>query len=342
MIHFDLTLKMSVMHFMLQACQWSEFKTAEFKYRPTYRRNIFIHFISPLLSSDLLRIPEDLELCLDAALAQNPSDLECHLPSIRDTILQLLQGLKRKQALLHEKSSTVRTSPMAGTSSTSTTSGPARHLTASTSSGEFDMMDPNTQHAFTQLRDDGDLASRSSIRRGNVTDPATTENSNTSTAIQPPARRRRGLFTSPSYPVLSTPVTPPSRTASSTAPSSPIGKLITPASIQDTTKSEIVAPIAIAPSATTEITPATVADDRTSPIVLFLQWGNRTKRIVVPRPIENVTQLFDLFRCTFKDAWTGDGPTTISILDKDANIMYDLDDITLVQTNTLLSLGKKK
>jgi hypothetical protein len=303
------------------------------------RRNIFIHSISPLLSSDLLGIPEDLKLCLGAALVQNPSDLQCHLPSIRDTILQLLQGLKRKQALLHERSSTVRTSPIAGTSSSiSITPGPARHLTASTSSGEFDMMDPNTQHAFTQLCDDGDLASRSSIRRGNVMDFITTENSNTSTVIQPPARRRRGLSTA----VLSNPATPPNRTASSTTPSSPASFTSTLASIEDTTRTEIVAPKAIAPSMTIETTTTPMADDQASSIVLFLRWRNRTKRIVAHHPIENVTQLLDLFRCTFKDAWTGDGPTTISILDKDANIMYDLDDITLVQTNALLSLGMKK
>ncbi|KAI8100155.1 actin interacting protein 3-domain-containing protein [Halteromyces radiatus] len=103
-------------------------------------------------TSDLSHIPHDLKQCLDAALSQEPNDLEQHLPFIRDAILQLLQGLKRKQALLHEPAQ----SPI------------ANKLTPSNSS-DLDMMDPNTQQAFTQLREDDDLAKSSSIRK-NVDD----------------------------------------------------------------------------------------------------------------------------------------------------------------------------
>ncbi|KAI8336299.1 actin interacting protein 3-domain-containing protein [Chlamydoabsidia padenii] len=282
-------------------------------------------FLAANLSmDDLHHIPFDLKNCLDAALTQAPSDLQCHLPSIRDIILQLLQGLKRKQALLHDRCPSTRSSP---TFDTNSTPSPPRNMTSSTctySSGEFDMMDPNTQQAFTQLRDDGDLASRSSIRRGNALDSTETPTMDTrATVIQPPVRRRRDLPTSPSQPTFSHSITPPTkRRTSTTTPSSPVTSLSTPVN---------TTPL------TTKI--SNIVSSSSSPLlVLFLQWKNRIKRVVVSHPIENMTQLLHLFQCTFKNALIDLGHTKITILDNDTNIMYELDDITLVKTNTLLSL----
>ncbi|GAO48566.1 hypothetical protein G7K_2739-t1 [Saitoella complicata NRRL Y-17804] len=50
--------------------------------------------------NDLLRVPQDLRMVLETALAEDPTPdtLERYLPRIRGIIIQLLQGLKRKQA----------------------------------------------------------------------------------------------------------------------------------------------------------------------------------------------------------------------------------------------------
>ncbi|RUP50212.1 actin interacting protein 3-domain-containing protein [Jimgerdemannia flammicorona] len=54
--------------------------------------------------SDLSRIPADLRTCIDIALFEDPSiSLERHLPTIRDVIIKLLQGLKKKQAIFRER-----------------------------------------------------------------------------------------------------------------------------------------------------------------------------------------------------------------------------------------------
>ncbi|ODQ54230.1 hypothetical protein SAICODRAFT_54989, partial [Saitoella complicata NRRL Y-17804] len=49
--------------------------------------------------NDLLRVPQDLRMVLETALAEDPTPdtLERYLPRIRGIIIQLLQGLKRKQ-----------------------------------------------------------------------------------------------------------------------------------------------------------------------------------------------------------------------------------------------------
>ncbi|CAG8457924.1 2949_t:CDS:2 [Ambispora leptoticha] len=54
--------------------------------------------------SDLQPIPNNLRACLEAALNEDPSatSLELHLPKIRDVIVNLLQGLKAKQAIYRE------------------------------------------------------------------------------------------------------------------------------------------------------------------------------------------------------------------------------------------------
>ncbi|KAH8553861.1 actin interacting protein 3-domain-containing protein [Umbelopsis sp. PMI_123] len=56
--------------------------------------------------ADLMYLPDDLRHCLIIALAEKPSTtaLEHHLPTIRDVIIRLLQGLKRKQAQFRDRS----------------------------------------------------------------------------------------------------------------------------------------------------------------------------------------------------------------------------------------------
>lgn len=51
-------------------------------------------------------VPDDLRHCLIIALDEQPSSsaLEHHLPTIRDVIIRLLQGLKRKQAQFRDRS----------------------------------------------------------------------------------------------------------------------------------------------------------------------------------------------------------------------------------------------
>ncbi|OZJ02336.1 hypothetical protein BZG36_04591 [Bifiguratus adelaidae] len=55
--------------------------------------------------SDLVEVPDNLRETLNACLRESPSaaTLEQHLPTIRDVIIRLLQGLKRKQTLYRER-----------------------------------------------------------------------------------------------------------------------------------------------------------------------------------------------------------------------------------------------
>lgn len=63
-------------------------------------------FESALLPmDDMMHLPDDLFNCLKDALSKEPSSttLEEYLPLIRDIILKLLQGLKKKQFMLRER-----------------------------------------------------------------------------------------------------------------------------------------------------------------------------------------------------------------------------------------------
>ncbi|ORX55813.1 hypothetical protein DM01DRAFT_1345269 [Hesseltinella vesiculosa] len=62
--------------------------------------------------SDLKLIPKELKKCLDNTLSEPPSHLEQYLPTIRNVILQLLQMLRLKQAMLH--ASPAQTTPAPG------------------------------------------------------------------------------------------------------------------------------------------------------------------------------------------------------------------------------------
>ncbi|ORZ21332.1 actin interacting protein 3-domain-containing protein [Absidia repens] len=304
------------------------------------------HFDKVCHAFHAANLPMD-DLIYIPMIYNNPSLLEHHLPSIRDTILQLLQGLKRKQALLHEKSPTARSPAMDTATATINQNQKNAMVTSTSTSSELDMMDPNTQHAVTQLRDDGDLAARSSIRRSSTMEPVNgtdhslslatanltaIDSASTATVIQPPARRRRGLLASPSQPDLAKPgaPSPPPRRISTTTPSSPTGIA------HCRKKSNVVDP---------STKHATVLENTEMPLVLFLQWKNRTKRVVVDEPLNSLHQVMDLFRCTFKNAFdhttnnTSNSDTMkISLLDNDTNIMYELDDITSIRSSSLLSL----
>lgn len=139
---------------------------------------------------DMLHLPDDLFSCLKETLSKEPCSLtlEQHLPSIRDTILRLLQGLKKKQSLLRERFepstskllsraqqqqlSPLSTSPITLPSPSTSTEPPIKHTAihssvpiSPASTEEFDMNDPTTKDAMTELCTQGNLAGRSSIRR---------------------------------------------------------------------------------------------------------------------------------------------------------------------------------
>lgn len=150
----------------------------------------------------MLHLPDDLYECLKTTLSKEASSttLERHLPAIRDTIIKLLQGLKRKQSLLRERyepsNSTTPTSnskllsraasqlsPL-HTTTPSLTMMPLPSPSSSTEPlrvqqrqslprspvspsvrEEFDMNDPKTQDAVNALTRQENLARRSSVRR---------------------------------------------------------------------------------------------------------------------------------------------------------------------------------
>lgn len=63
--------------------------------------------------SDMMDLPDELYQCLKNITSQEPSPktLESYLPSIRDIILKLLQGLKMKQKTLRERFEPSQKSP---------------------------------------------------------------------------------------------------------------------------------------------------------------------------------------------------------------------------------------
>lgn len=154
----------------------------------------------------MLLLPDDLYECLKITLSKEASSatLEQHLPAIRDTIIRLLQGLKKKQSLLRERyepsNSTAPTfsntsskllsragsqlSPLHTTSTPSSTMMPLPSPSSSTEPSriqqrqslprspvspvareEFDMNDPKTKDALNALTRQENLARRSSVRR---------------------------------------------------------------------------------------------------------------------------------------------------------------------------------
>ncbi|KAI7882382.1 AIP3-domain-containing protein [Lichtheimia hyalospora FSU 10163] len=145
-------------------------------------------------------VPNELHACLEAALAGPPSTatLEQHLPPIRETILQLLHALKQKQAQLrHEVPQ--RLPRRAGTIRNNN-----GERALSSSASDFDMDDPSTREALTALKQQDDLAYRSSVRRTaqqqhhhyrndadlqNVTESTNDQTITSSPSIAPPPRR---------------------------------------------------------------------------------------------------------------------------------------------------------
>ncbi|KAI9480626.1 MAG: actin interacting protein 3-domain-containing protein [Benjaminiella poitrasii] len=106
----------------------------------------------------MLHLPDDLLRCLRETLSKEPSPvtLEQHLPVIRDTILRLLQGLKRKQSSLRERfePATIITP---SNSKLLARAHQQQHL--------VDMDDPSTKDAMSKLALQDDLAARSFVRR---------------------------------------------------------------------------------------------------------------------------------------------------------------------------------
>lgn len=121
----------------------------------------------------MLHLPDDLRACLNEALSKEPSSatLEHYLPSIRDTILRLLQGLKQRQSLLRErfeptsKLSPINTMPMPLPSPSSSTEHTRIPHSPISPTEEFDMNDPSTKNAMNALELQGNLARRSSVRK---------------------------------------------------------------------------------------------------------------------------------------------------------------------------------
>lgn len=105
----------------------------------------------------MLHLPDDLRACLNDALSKEPSSatLEHYLPSIRDIILRLLQGLKERQSLMRErleptaKLSPIITTPMPLPSPSSSTEHPQIPQLPISPAEEFDMDDPSTKNAVT-------------------------------------------------------------------------------------------------------------------------------------------------------------------------------------------------
>lgn len=153
--------------------------------------------------SEAAHVPDELHACLEATLAGPPSTatLEQHLPAIRETILQLLHALKQKQSQLRHEVPPQRLPRRVGTIRNN------RHgeRTLSSSASDFDMDDPNTREALTALKQQDDLAHRSSVRRtahqqqlqhlydADLEDAAATNDqsitSSPSPSIAPPPRR---------------------------------------------------------------------------------------------------------------------------------------------------------
>lgn len=121
----------------------------------------------------MFHLPNDLQACLNNALSKEPSSatLEHYLPSIRDIILRLLQGLKERQSLMRERFepvtnlSPINTTPMPLPSPSSSTEHPQVPRPPASPAEEIDMDDPSTKNAMNALKLQEDLARRSSVRK---------------------------------------------------------------------------------------------------------------------------------------------------------------------------------
>jgi hypothetical protein len=120
-------------------------------------------------TQDLGNVPEDLRNILEATLSQEASaeSLEKYLPKIRDIIVNLLHGLKRKQQKLRQKQA--REKEMNGGSGDS--GGPARTTSTSTTgsynSGLTTLLDEGLQDGYRPdlQRDESKNANSSPTRR---------------------------------------------------------------------------------------------------------------------------------------------------------------------------------
>ncbi|KAI7847223.1 actin interacting protein 3-domain-containing protein [Circinella umbellata] len=298
--------------------------------------------------SDVEHIPEELYESLAATLDNYPPSktaLEQHLPAIRNIILRMLQSLKKKQAQLREitSSSTPLLSPRrtsagsnssTGTMSSSVSSpiSSSHHITAATSnsssnrstlssrnnktgSSDLDMTDINTQNALAELKQEENLARRSSIRRSIKPTSSSTGTATPSSTLQVDTTNNNHNTTSNN----NSPITPPRRH---------------PTLVRNSKRG-------LSPQQQ-QLREVTTSEEKEKEInkgafPLFLQVGDQVKKIMWQQH-EPVTQaalgmaFFQKFDLTDKNN------TIIKIQDPVSKIMYELEDMNDVGPHTLLLL----
>ncbi|KAI9253919.1 actin interacting protein 3-domain-containing protein [Phascolomyces articulosus] len=308
-----------------------------------------------LTMSDVEHIPEELYECLITMLdnyAPSKPALEQHLPSIRDIILYMLQSLKKKQAQLRESSSSTTTtdislssprrisggsqssgnstmsssisSPLHASynmatidsnrsSSTTTISSSSRNY--KTGSSDLDMTDVNTQNALAELKQQENLARRSSIRRSMIA-PSTLSTLQMNTTHIPDISDGDNTYS---------PVTPPRRHPTLIRNSKRVSQ-------QQPTSSTTL-------HETRAIKEEGQETKKNGAFPLFLQLGDQVKKIMWQQQ-EPVTQaaLGMAFFEKFDLRDENNSNIIIKIQDPVSRIMYELEDMNDVGPHTLLSL----
>lgn len=136
-------------------------------------------------TSDLGNVPESLRHILEATLSQEASteSLEKYLPRIRDIIINLLHGLKRKQQKLRHKQSRDRESgsgsPEGGSIATRTMS---TSTVGSSGTGLTSLLNEGIENGYTTPRESiqgpsGSIVSSSPSRRQHTRDQSQTQSS---------------------------------------------------------------------------------------------------------------------------------------------------------------------
>lgn len=150
-------------------------------------------------TSDLGNVPEMLRHILEATLSQEATQesLEKYLPRIRDIIINLLHGLKRKQQKLRQKQAKERDSGSSGgsiperTTSTSTA--------ASANSGLTTMLDDGIKNQYREIRET-QTASPEKTRFSQREDSRTSANSAMSSTSNNTNTTRQSIPVPPPYP----------------------------------------------------------------------------------------------------------------------------------------------
>ncbi|KAG2223745.1 hypothetical protein INT45_003469 [Circinella minor] len=297
--------------------------------------------------SDVEHIPEELYESLAATLDNYPPSktaLEQHLPAIRNIILRMLQSLKKKQAQLRETtsssipllsprrtsagsnnstgtmsssvSSPISSSPRitTATSNSSSNRSSSSSRNNKTGSSDLDMTDINTQNALAELKQEENLARRSSIRRSIIPTSSSTATKIPSSTLQVDTTNNDHNTTSNN----DSPITPPRRHPTLIRNSK---RELSPQQqrLHEVTTSEKEKEI------------------NKGAFPLFLQVGHQVKKIMWQQH-EPVTQaalgMAFLQKFDLKDK----NNTIIKIQDPVSKIMYELEDMNDVGPHTLLLL----